>query len=86
MVVQCCAFNFCAIGDEDDDVPDMEDCEDDVEDEDDAAALPAPAAPVDDDDHVMATRTYDVSISYDKFYQVIQGVASDWPQLTVYLV
>ena len=61
--------------DDDDDIPDMEDYEDE---EDDAVVLPAAITiakqagaangGVDDDD-IVKTRTYDVSITYDKYYQ-----------------
>jgi len=59
----------------DDDIPDMEDYEDE---DDDAVVLPAAITiakqagaangGVDDDD-IVKTRTYDVSITYDKYYQ-----------------
>lgn len=52
---------------EDDEYADMADFEDDniVEDE---AAIPATAAT--DDDNLIKVRTYDLSITYDKYYQV----------------
>ncbi|CAO3595657.1 unnamed protein product [Absidia cylindrospora] len=51
-----------------DDIPDMED--DQVEEEDDPAAAPA-LAPIDDttNDKILQVRTYDVFITYDKYYQ-----------------
>ena len=59
----------------DDDVPDMEDFEDE---DDDAVLLPAAmmiakeagaANGGADDDHIVKTRAYDISITYDKYYQ-----------------
>ncbi|KAI8824240.1 autophagocytosis protein [Fimicolochytrium jonesii] len=56
-----------------DDIPDMDD-EDElaggVVEEEDPAALPTPPKPsASHDDKVLKTRTYDVSITYDKYYQ-----------------
>ncbi|KAH9575846.1 hypothetical protein CY35_01G132500 [Sphagnum magellanicum] len=57
--------------DEDCDVPDMLDCEDsDNLVENDVATLqPYFIAYEPDDDNILRTRTYDVSITYDKYYQ-----------------
>ena len=55
--------------DDDDDVPDM----DDFEEEEDACVAPSPAAAAPGEaegDNILATRTYDLSICYDKFYAV----------------
>ncbi len=53
-------------------VPGLEDCEE-LEDEDDPSLLVAPVsgagASTDGVDGILRTRTYDVSISYDKYYQ-----------------
>ena len=61
--------------DDDDDVPDMDDLDD--EEDDVCAAAPAAGAggsggtaPGGKNDHILSTRTYDISICYDKFYQV----------------
>mmetsp|Transcript_35911 Transcript_35911/g.49840 ORF Transcript_35911/g.49840 Transcript_35911/m.49840 type:complete len:310 (-) Transcript_35911:265-1194(-) len=58
---------------EEEDVPDMEDFEeeDPSEGHPDQASLPAPAYLVanEPEDHIMRTRTYDLSITYDKYYQ-----------------
>jgi ubiquitin-like-conjugating enzyme ATG3 len=53
---------------EDDEYADMADYEDDNVIADDAAALPA--TPAEDDDNLVKVRTYDLSITYDKYYQV----------------
>jgi ubiquitin-like-conjugating enzyme ATG3 len=53
---------------EDDEYADMADYEDDNVIADDAAALPA--TPTEDDDNLVKVRTYDLSITYDKYYQV----------------
>jgi len=59
--------------DDDADIPDMDDFDMCGDEEDDASALPSSAAPLDsaDDDagHILKTRTYDLSITYDKYYQ-----------------
>jgi ubiquitin-like-conjugating enzyme ATG3 len=52
---------------EEDEYADMADYEDDNVIADDAAALPA--APTEDDDNLIKVRTYDLSITYDKYYQ-----------------
>lgn len=57
---------------EDDDVPDIDDLEAEEEEED-AAALPLPgtaSAGRAEDEGVLRTRTYDLLITYDKYYQV----------------
>jgi len=72
-------------GDSDsDDIPDMADFEEEEEEEDQAAAAPAPVAPGSDpagDDGILRTRTYDLSITYDKYYQTprfwLVGYAED---------
>jgi ubiquitin-like-conjugating enzyme ATG3 len=59
--------------DNDDEYADMADFEDDNVITDDAAALPATPAEDDDDDdddNLVKVRTYDLSITYDKYYQV----------------
>ncbi|EIE25975.1 autophagocytosis protein, partial [Coccomyxa subellipsoidea C-169] len=57
-----------------DDIPDIDDLElEDDEAEKDEAMLPQAAAitsPGADQDHIMRTRTYDLMITYDKYYQV----------------
>jgi ubiquitin-like-conjugating enzyme ATG3 len=57
--------------DEDSDVPDMLECEDldNVVENDVATLQPYLVAYEPDDDHILRTRTYDVSITYDKYYQ-----------------
>ena len=59
--------------DDAEDIPDMDDFDMCGDEEDDASALPSSAAPLDsaDDDagHILKTRTYDLSITYDKYYQ-----------------
>jgi ubiquitin-like-conjugating enzyme ATG3 len=62
------AVDTATADDEDDEYADMEDFEDDNVITDDAAALPA--APTEDDDNLVKVRTYDLSITYDKYYQV----------------
>jgi ubiquitin-like-conjugating enzyme ATG3 len=62
------AVDTATADDEDDEYADMEDFEDDNVITDDAAALPA--APAEDDDNLVKVRTYDLSITYDKYYQV----------------
>lgn len=52
--------------DDDEDIPDMDDFEGDNLVEDDAATLKAP--PV-EEDNILRTRTYDITITYDKYYQ-----------------
>lgn len=73
-------------GDSDsDDIPDMADFEEEEEEEDQAAAAPAPVAPAGSDpagdDGILRTRTYDLSITYDKYYQTprfwLVGYAED---------
>ncbi|KAF3795181.1 Autophagy-related protein 3 [Nymphaea thermarum] len=59
-------------GAEDQDIPDMEEYEDpDTLNESDAATLDPSylVANEPDDDNILRTRTYDVSITYDKYYQ-----------------
>ena len=61
-------------GSDSDDIPDMADFEEEDGEEDPAAAAPSAAATVagagpDDDDGILRTRTYDLSITYDKYYQ-----------------
>jgi ubiquitin-like-conjugating enzyme ATG3 len=53
---------------EEEEYADMADFEDDNVIADDAAALPA--TPAEDDDNLVKVRTYDLSITYDKYYQV----------------
>ena len=60
--------------DDDADIPDMDDFDMCGDEEDDASALPSSrAAPLDaagsDAGHILKTRTYDLSITYDKYYQ-----------------
>jgi ubiquitin-like-conjugating enzyme ATG3 len=57
--------------DEDSDVPDMLECDDldNVVENDVATLQPYLVAYEPDDDHILRTRTYDVSITYDKYYQ-----------------
>jgi len=58
-----------AADDEEDEYADMADFEDDnVLADDDAVAKPA-AVELDEDDHIVKVRTYDLSITYDKYYQ-----------------
>lgn len=52
----------------DDDVPDIDDLALDDEEEDEAALRPAPRGG--GDEHIVRTRTYDLLITYDKYYQV----------------
>ncbi|KAG0235921.1 E2-like enzyme [Actinomortierella wolfii] len=58
---------------DDDDIPDMDDIpdiDDEMEEEADPAALaPAPKSEVDPGDKILNVRTYDVFITYDKYYQ-----------------
>ena len=55
--------------DSDDDIPDMADFEE-ADEEDDAAAQPAPGGGGEGGgDSIVKTRTYDLSITYDKYYQ-----------------
>ncbi|KAF3968939.1 hypothetical protein CMV_007216 [Castanea mollissima] len=59
-------------GDQDEeDIPDMADYEEPDNIETDAATLPSTylVAEEPDDDNILRTRTYDVSITYDKYYQ-----------------
>lgn len=53
----------------DDEYADMADYEDDNVIQDDAAAVPSAPA-VEDQDNLIKVRTYDLSITYDKYYQV----------------
>jgi len=52
---------------EDDDIPDIDDLALDDEEEDEAAV---PGKAEAEEDHIVHTRTYDLLISYDKYYQV----------------
>mmetsp|Transcript_1782 Transcript_1782/g.4551 ORF Transcript_1782/g.4551 Transcript_1782/m.4551 type:complete len:325 (-) Transcript_1782:125-1099(-) len=61
-----------AAGTADDDIPNMEEFEqDDLVDEDDDAALAVGTMSLDDPpaDNIVRTRTYDISITYDKYYR-----------------
>ena len=63
--------NHDTINDDDDEYGDMDDYEDDdILIDDDAAALPRAAAANSDSSAIVKTRTYDLSITYDKYYQV----------------
>lgn len=58
----------------DDDIPDMEAFEDHTIKDDDTATLAAPSADTyltatEPEDNIFKTRTYDISITYDKYYQ-----------------
>ena len=60
--------------DDDADIPDMDDFDMCGDEEDDASALPSSRAvttvtTADDAGHILKTRTYDLSITYDKYYQ-----------------
>lgn len=55
--------------DEDDEYADMADFEDDNVLQDDAAVVPKATGEDDDDDVFVKVRTYDLSITYDKYYQ-----------------
>ena len=56
--------------DSDDDIPDMADFEEADEEDDAAAAQPAPGGAGEvEEDSIVKTRTYDLSITYDKYYQ-----------------
>jgi len=50
-----------AMSDDDDDIPDMEDFQEEAVDYD--------TAKIEESDNVLKTRTYDLSITYDKYYQ-----------------
>ena len=51
--------------DDDDDIPDM----DEYAAAQDPSALPPPTAPASSGDNLLKTRTYDMTVTYDKFYQ-----------------
>ena len=56
--------------DDDENIPDMDDFVDlGAEEEDDEAAAPPPSTSTLNDDHILKTRTYDISVTYDKYYQ-----------------
>ncbi|KNC50044.1 uncharacterized protein AMSG_05805 [Thecamonas trahens ATCC 50062] len=64
----------CSGSDSDSDIPDMDDFDDDdnvLEDDDDATAVFGGAGPSSgmEEANILMTRTYDVSITYDKYYQ-----------------
>eukprot|EP01137_Pigoraptor_chileana_P037692 Opistho-2@35186 len=53
----------------DDDVPDMDDYEEENLEEEDAGALPAKTEASEGVDNILKSRTYDLHITYDKYYQ-----------------
>ena len=58
------------LDDDDENIPDMDDFVDlGAEEEDDEAAAPPPSTSTLNDDHILKTRTYDISVTYDKYYQ-----------------
>jgi len=65
------ASNEAAASGDDDEYGDMDDYEDDdILGDDDAAALPSAAKSANNNESIVKTRTYDLSITYDKYYQV----------------